>query len=269
MKVSVCIEPLFPELSYETRLEKVAAIGYQTVEFWLHDYSFDGENVISKNKNLEGIVKTMKAQGLELCNIDVNSPEGDVGGSLVRSEDRKVFLQRFREVTAVAHFLGCNTLVGAAGNEIVGKTREEQEKSIIDTLCETGELALMEGITFALEPLNTNVDHQGQFLSSFRQAARLIREINHPNIRLLYDIYHMQIMEGNVVRTIEENIDIICHFHAAGVPGHHELTPCELDYRFIFRRIGELGYEGNFGIEYWPSGDTEASLRETKALLQL
>lgn len=267
MKISVCVEPLFPELPYEQRMEKVAAIGYDTVEFWLHDQSFDGENVIPKKKNLEAVVKTAKRLGLEINNIDVNSPDGHLGGSLVQSQDRGAFLERFSEVISVAHLLDCEMVVGSSGNTIPQKSREEHEKSIIDTLSAAGELAAKEGITFALEPLNTLVDHPGQFLSSTRQAAKLIRTIDNPHIRLLYDIYHMQIMEGNILSTIAENIDIICHIHAAGVPGYHELSECELDYAFIFQRIKAFGYKGKFGIEYWPSRDTDLSLRETLGLL--
>ncbi len=119
-------------------------------------------------------------------------------------------------------------------------------------------------IILVLEPLNTLVDHPGYFLDSAKEGAKIIREINHPNIRLLYDIYHMQIMEGNIISTIEKNVDIIGHFHAAGVPGRHELYLGELNYLNIIKRIDELGYEGYIGLEYFPSIDSEESLRKTK-----
>jgi len=108
------------------------------------------------------------------------------------------------------------------------------------------------------------VDHPGYFLDSAKEEAKIIREINHPNVRLLYDIYHMQIMEGSIISTIEKNIDIIGHFHAAGVPGRGELYLGELNYPCIIKRIDELGYDGYIGLEYFPSIDSEASLRRIK-----
>ncbi|MBA7497799.1 2-oxo-tetronate isomerase [subsurface metagenome] len=125
-----------------------------------------------------------------------------------------------------------------------------------------------EGFTLLLEPLNTYVDHPGYFLNSAKEGARIIRDINHPHIHLLYDVYHMQIMEGNVISTIEQNIDIIGHFHAAGVPGRGELYIGELNYPNIIKRIEGLGYEGCFGLEYFPSMDSEESLKSIKELLE-
>ncbi len=121
-----------------------------------------------------------------------------------------------------------------------------------------------ENIILVLEPLNTLIDHPGYFLDSAKEGVKIIREIDRPNIRLLYDIYHMQIMEGNIISTIEENIDIIGHFHAAGVPGRHELYSGELNYPNIIKRIDELGYKGCIGLEYFPSINSAESLRKIK-----
>ena len=116
-------------------------------------------------------------------------------------------------------------------------------------------------ITIILEPLNT-VDHQGYFLDSSDFAAEIIREINHPNLKMLFDIYHMQMIEGNVINHIERHIDIIGHFHSAGVPGRHELYIGELNYRNIVKRIEELGYDGVFSLEYFPTVNSHESLEK-------
>jgi hydroxypyruvate isomerase len=95
-----------------------------------------------------------------------------------------------------------------------------------------------------------------------------VRAIASPNLRLLYDVYHMQIMEGSVIANIEENIDVIGHFHSAGVPGRHELMDGELNYQNIVRRIEAAGYTGAFGLEYSPAlTDHAGSLRATRRYL--
>ena len=134
-------------------------------------------------------------------------------------------------------------------------------ENLENALGEAVGIAAKAGFTLLLEPLNTLVDHAGYYLDSTAAAAEIIRGINSPHLRLLYDVYHMQIMEGKVIATIERNIDIIGHFHSAGVPGRAELFDTELNYPAIVKRIDSLGYNGCFGLEYFPRmADHRASL---------
>jgi len=267
--VTVCIETFFVDLPYEERIKKVARLGYKAIEFWFHDHFFDGKKLIPEKKDLKEIKKVLDDSGLKVTDFVVNSPEGNIGGSLVKPEDKAVYLSRLKEVIPFAHLLNCHRLITCTGNSVKGKSSKEQIESIIETLGEASEIVEKEKIILMLEPLNTRVDHPGYFLDSFQEAVEIVKKINHPNVRLLYDIYHMQIMDGNVLSTIKENIDLISHFHSAGVPGRHELSESELNYPFIFKKIKEMGYQGYFGLEYWPSKDPEKSLRETKNLLQI
>lgn len=269
IKVSVCIETFFTQFSYEERIKKVATAGYRAIEFWFHDYHFDGEKLIPKEKDIGSIAKVTDDLGLEVSDMVVNSPEGNIGGSLVKPEDKNTYLSRLSKVIELAHSLNCQKLITCTGNSLKGKSKKEQAESIVKTLSEASKIIEKENITLLLEPLNSLVDHPGYFLDSFREAATIVRRINHPNIRLLYDIYHMQIMEGNILSTIEQNIDIISHFHSAGVPGRHELSQSEVNYPFIFKKIAEFGYEGYFGLEYWPTNKDEESLKDTKLLLRV
>jgi len=125
-----------------------------------------------------------------------------------------------------------------------------------------------EDIILMLEPLNTLVDHPGYFLDSPQEAAQIVREVNSPSVKLLFDCYHMQIMNGNLISTIERNIDIIKHFHAAGVPGRHELFIGELNYPNIVKRIDEIGYKEYFGLEYFPTMPSEDSLKSMLKILK-
>ena len=96
------------------------------------------------------------------------------------------------------------------------------------------------------------MDHPGYYLSSSEEAFSIVKEVDSENIKVLFDIYHQQITEGDIIRSICKNIDLIGHFHAAGNPGRHELDSGELNYPNIFRQIQESGYTGFMGLEYFP-----------------
>jgi len=264
VKMSVCIETVFTSLPAEERLEKIAQAGYTAVEFWHKECTWNGTDLTGPAKDSQKIKTALGKYKLVVAGTLLNAWDVTLGGSLVDPKDRKFYLENLGETIKFNQSIGCKKLITLTGKEIAGKTHKEQRESILATLSEAVKIAEREGFTLLLEPLNTYVDHPGYFLNSAREGAEIVREINHPNIRLLYDIYHMQIMEGNVISTIEKNIDIIGHFHAAGVPGRHELYLGELNYPNIIKRIDELGYDGYIGLEYFPSVDSEESLRRTK-----
>ena len=259
----------FTELPYLERIKGIAEVGFSAIEFWSHNCLFDGTNLLEKRKDISAIASLVKNLGLEVTDFGTNSPEGEDGKSLVKAEDREKYLTGLREIVPLAHQLNCKKLIVCTGNRVESRSYEKQRKSIIDTLKRAAKIVEKEGIILILEPLNSLVDHPGYFLDSAEEGIKIIREIAHPNIRLLYDIYHIQIMGGNIISTIEKNIDTIGHFHAAGVPGRHELSQGELNYPFIFKKIIEIGYEGHFGLEYWPTTDSDESLEETRTLLEV
>ena len=122
------------------------------------------------------------------------------------------------------------------------------------------------GVTIMIEPLNTLVDHKGYYLWSSAEAFDLIREVSHPLVKVVYDIYHQQVMEGNIISSITNNLDCIAHLHSAGHPGRHELQYGENDYKVIFAAVDKAGYRGACGLEYGPLMDAEESLREAKRI---
>jgi len=131
------------------------------------------------------------------------------------------------------------------------------------------ELAEQAGVTLLLEPLNRPYDHPGYWLASSRRGAEICRKLKSERMRLLFDCYHMQIMEGDLVKRIEAWFNVIGHFHAAGVPGRHEIYDNEINYRFVVEQIENLGYDGVFALEYFPSIDDEQSLRQTLEYLRV
>ena len=119
-----------------------------------------------------------------------------------------------------------------------------------------------------VEPLNSSVDHPGYFLYSYEVAVKIMKEIDRPNIRLLYDIYHMQIMEGNLTKTIQQQLNRIGHIQLADNPGRHEPGTGEINFPNLFKFIDEAGYAGWIGLEYKPSGVTEEGLGWVKPYLK-
>jgi hydroxypyruvate isomerase len=119
-----------------------------------------------------------------------------------------------------------------------------------------------------LEPLNSLIDHNGYFLDNPYDAADIVRAVHHPSVGLLFDCYHMQIMGGNLIQAIRDNVDVIRHFHSAGVPGRHDLDDGELNYPRIVDAIAATGYKGCFGLEYFPNGDSAESLANMRRLLK-
>ena len=126
-----------------------------------------------------------------------------------------------------------------------------------------GEIVARENITLVIEPLNQLVNHPGYHLSTSDDSFEVIERIDNPYVKILFDIYHQQITEGNLLVNISENIKQIGHFHAAGNPGRNEITKGEINYQHVFQTIKDLGYEGYIGLEYMVPGDPDEGLRET------
>jgi len=261
MKYGVCVDALFLDAPLYDSVRKIRDIGYDGIEFWYHNYVFTGTELVPRKRDLDSLKKALDETGVVCTDFVWLSPDGAIdNASLIKPGDFDRAMKRLDEVIPIADMLNCSKLIACTGNIQPGKSIEEQKKAIITTLKAAIPKIVSHGITVVLEPLNTYVNHAGYFLDSSDFAAEIIREINHPNIRMLFDVYHMQIMEGNILAHIEKHIDIIGHFHSAGVPGRHELYQGELNYRNIIRRIGELGYDGAFGLEYFPTMDPVESL---------
>jgi len=267
MKFGVCLDTVLFAKSLPDRVQEISKIGYDGVEFWFHNYAFDGKTLVPEKRDIDGLKKSLDETGLVCTDFVWLSPDGTIdNASLIKPEDFDRAMDRLDEVIPIAKKLGCSKLIACTGNIQPDISVDVQKESIITTLKAAIPKIEQNAISVIIEPLNTLVDHPGYFLHSSDFCAEIIREINHPNIKMLYDIYHMQIMEGNIISHLERHIDIIGHFHAAGVPGRHELYLGELNYRNIVTKLEELGYDGDFGLEYFPTIENVDSL--TKVLEQ-
>jgi hydroxypyruvate isomerase len=251
-KLSVCIEMFWRDLPYEERITRVAALGFPAFEFWGW-----------KNKDLVK-VKTAMMQ----ANIPIAALSMEPNSSLLKRNFQADLVQGMKETVAVAKQLGGKTIIATTGNVYDDESYEITRRRVVRNLQALAMIAADNGLTIVIEPLNTLVDHHGYWLTHMAQAVDIVQEVGSPAVKILDDLYHQQIMEGNMINNLRAYINEIGHFHTAGVPGRHELVGGEQDYRAIFKAIDAANYQGYVGLEYSPTLDPNQSLRQALGLVQ-
>ena len=249
-RLSVCIEMIFRPLeNFPDRIAATKDAGYDAFEFWSW-----------LNKDMGAILEAKEKSGLDCAAFGVG------GGTLLDPSNHQKYADTLSQAAEWAKKLRCNYLIVTVGNTLPDVPREKQWDDLKRGLEGVAKAAQAGGVTAVLEPLNSKVNHKGYFLDHVPDGIRLVEEINSPHLKLLYDMYHGQIMDGDVISTLEQHIDKIGHFHVADVPGRHEPGTGELNYANIFKRIDATGYKAFVGLEYHPSADHAASLAQVKAL---
>jgi hydroxypyruvate isomerase len=167
----------------------------------------------------------------------------------------------------IAAKLGIPNVITFFGNVQPGMTEAEAIANCVTALNRGKKVAEDHGVTICIELLNSKVNHQGYQGDRTAFGVQVVKAVNSPRVKLLYDIYHMQIMEGDVISTIRQNIDSIAHFHTGGVPGRHELDDTqELNWKAVSRAILDTGFKGFMAHEFIPVRDPITSLREAVVL---
>ena len=183
-----------------------------------------------------------------------------------RTENHSSIERNARELISAASKAGVPNLILFSGNRRGMSDEEAWENSAI-VLNRIKAQAEDEGVTILMELLNSKVNHPDYHCDTTPWGVELMKRVESPRVKLLYDIYHMQIMEGDVIRMIRENADYIAHFHTGGNPGRNEIDDTqELNYKAISRAIADLGFEGYFAHEFIPKRDPMTSLREAVEL---
>lgn len=247
MKLCVPIPCFFPQLPFERAIETVAALGFRFAEI----YGWKQLDLTAAAKALAGSGVTL----LSMCTTEFR---------LTDPACRGLWVEGLRESCEAARLLGVKKLITQVGPD-TGADRAEQHRSVAEGLKAGAEILERAGVTVMIEPLNTKVDHPGYYLTSSAEAFDIVREVGSPRVKVVFDIYHQQISEGNILPNITENLDCIAHLHAAGHPGRHELQSGENDYRNIFAAVDRAGYEGACGLEYTPLADPAESLAAARA----
>lgn len=248
MRLCVAIPCFFGKNDFCMSIRTCAELGYNAVE----TYNW-------QELDLKSVKRTLNDTGVELLSMCTTEFR------LNSQKYRNLWLEGLKKTCEAANFLGVKKLITQVGND-TGENRKKQHESIIKGLILGSEVLEKHGITVMIEPLNTYINHPGYYLWSSSEAFDIVKEVNHPNVKVIYDIYHQQVMEGNIIPSVTHNLDLIAHLHGAGHPGRHEMQFGESDYSNIISAIDMAGYNGALGLEYSPTLDPIESLKEAKRI---
>jgi hydroxypyruvate isomerase len=187
---------------------------------------------------------------------------GEIASAMNRTENHAKIEEGFRKYIPLAAKAGVPNVITFSGNRN-GMSDEEGAKNTIAGLNRVKKIAEDHGVTICMELLNSKVDHHDYMADHTAWGVQVVQAVNSPRVKLLFDIYHMQIMEGDLVRTIQKNIDWIAHFHTGGIPGRHELDGTqEVQWDGVMRGIAVTNFHGYVAHEFVPTRDPLTSLRQ-------
>lgn len=215
---------------------------------------FRGCEFVWRNVELSEAVELQQAVPLTVSCLG-----GTTGGGagprpvLLLPEDRERLAQDVETAVAYAGKLSCRNLVLVPGNRIPGWSLEKHRQEAVASLTYVAPILEAAGVTALLEPLNSKVDHKAAYCDTAEEGLRVVQLAGSPNVKLLYDAYHMQIMGEAHSRTIRAHSAWIGYYHLAKVPGRTEPVGGEIDFAALLETIGETGYDGFIGLEYRPS----------------
>lgn len=262
MKYGVCLEMFFADRPFLERIPAAAQAGFNRAEMWFTDRTALADGMNSGDpKHPDKVRAAAAAAGVVITNAVIGSPDGALGGGLTDARNRTQWLARAEATLQFCRAADIGAAIVCTGNVVAGLTRQQMRQNVLDGLKATAELAEKTGVQLLLEPLNDQIDHPHYFLTGSDVGATLCRQVGSAHLKLLFDCYHMQVMEGDLCGHIRRNLNVIGHIHAAGHPGRHELWLGETNYPFLVREIEKTGYDGVFAFEYLPTLPPAESLR--------
>jgi 2-dehydrotetronate isomerase len=241
---------IFQEVDFLDRFAAAAACGFKAVEY-LSPYEHPPE-VIAEQLSRHGLVQA-------LFNMPPGNWTAGERGTAALPEREQEFRDGIEKALVYAKATRCPLLHAMAGLVPAARDRAEAERVYIANLRHAAERAAREGVTVVIEPINTR-DIPGYFLNTTAQAMSVIERVGHFNLRLQLDLYHVQIMEGDLAYRMRALAGHYPHVQIAGNPGRHEPDVGEINYPYLFDLFDELGYSGWIGCEYRPNGETRAGL---------
>ena len=248
-----CIDTLYTELPWRERFSAAREDGFAAVEFW--DW---------RVRDLEEIQREAEKAGIVISGFN-----GDADYSLVDPAQKELYLEALERSMEAAKKTGARSLtihsnaLGEGGVVIDSyENLSDTVKlcSMYDTLLACARMAERERITLHLEALNITTDHVGNFLTTTQMGAEICRLIGSPRLKLLYDVYHMQLNEGSLCDNIRKYSDQFGHVHMADAPGRHEPGSGEIFYPAVFRCLEACGYRGFVGYELFPAESTKKAV---------
>ncbi|WP_323013107.1 hydroxypyruvate isomerase family protein [Devosia sp.] len=253
MKLSACIEWLFSDASddFAERIRLAKAAGLDAVEFWFWS-----------NKDLDAIAAALDETGLPLS--------GFVAEPMIALTDpanHSAFLAGLKTSMQTAQRLGARVLIAQAGDDLPGRTREEQHAALVECLKAAAGILEGSGVRLGVEPLNTLIDHKGYYLSSTREALNIIDEVGRPEIGIVYDLYHSYVMGEKIEEVLKDRVSRVLHAHVADHPGRNDPGHGKINLGKRLAWLYDNGYSGAVGLEYRPDGSTADALQKVRATL--
>src|SRR3954452_1613196 len=250
VKLAANLTMLFNEVSPLERFARARAAGFRYAEF-----------LFPLEHDVAAVTAALQESGLQLVLFNFAAGDRAAGDRGIASHPGRVaeFREDVARAVAAARQLGNQRLHCMAGMRLADISHDEQWRTFVENVRYAGEVCAGEGLTLLVEPLNDK-DNPGYFLVGSAMGLRLVEEVGLPNVRLQYDIYHMQRGEGELAATIAANLGRIGHIQIADNPGRHQPGTGEINHRFLLPYLDRIGYEGYVALEYLPDGATEESL---------
>jgi hydroxypyruvate isomerase len=230
--------------SFADRIRAAKAAGLDAVEFWHWS-----------TKDLDSIEAALKETGIKLAGI-LCEPIARI----TDPEMHAAFLEGVAASAKVAQRLGAPVIIAQAGDDRPGVPREAQHAALVRVLKEAAILLEGTGVTLGLEPLNDRVDHPGYYLTSTIEGLDIVDEVDRPEVRLLYDIYHSAMMGEHIEDVLDGRLDRVVHVHLADTQGRGEPGSGTMDWQNRLDWLNDHGYAGYVGLEYKPTRSTIGTL---------
>ncbi len=240
MKLSVCIDMMFANIDFMDKFEPVKQAGINTVEFWKWT-----------NKDVDAVCEALKKNDMNLSIFNIDSTDEqlsyDLSRGILNAGRVEDFLRALNESVPVYKKFDANAMI-----VLIGENAEYNKENV--KKCLTAAIPILEenDMTIIVEPLN-NIDRVGYSMPYATPTLELLREINNPHVKMLYDIYHQNMMGDFDLDEVLANIDLIGHFHVADAPGRHEVGTGNVDYKTILSEIDKTDYSDYIGLEYRPT----------------
>ncbi len=261
--LSIMLWTVFTDLPFEERLTKVAEAGYTNVELVGEYAKWTPDDFAKANA-------ARKRLGIRFDTTAGMEHAGHAHG-LADPTHREAFLAELSQVLTTMETLSCPAMIVLSGNVVPDLSREEQHRSCVESLKQAA--TLIDGKKIDGEPVRLLLEcidpeeNPHYYLQSAAEGIDIIREVNHPQVQFLYDMFHEQIAEGNLIEKLDKHIDVIGLIHIADVPGRHEPGTGEINYANVYRKLAELKYKYVAAMEYRPIGDPVASLRAAREMV--
>lgn len=255
MKISVCADIFYYGEDLFQKLDKIKEYS-DTIEFWSwHDKDSDR---LKKYLNDNGLFVSC------FC-VDSNNEEKSafISKCALNSGKKEDFYEALKESVEIAKKISAKSLITTIGDKIEGISMEEQITNTKEVLNYVSDYLCKNDITLLVEPINTS-ERSDYLLPYIKDVIKLVREVNSPNIKILYDIYHQNMMGDFDLNEMIKNIDIIGHIHIADVPGRNEVGTGKIDYNKVLKALSDSAYSGFIGLEYVAVGDYKESVENIK-----